>query len=182
MKRVLVLAPHIDDESIGCGATIARFVEEGHKVRVVAFSKAVISLLDGFTEEDVTKEFFLAVKKLGCLGHILNYPTRDFDLHRQDILDTMITLRGEWAPDLVICPAMTDRHQDHQIIAQEAVRAFWDVTLLGFESVLKCRRFYAQVYIPVETEHITKKPPFRQLQPPINLSYFIRMFSRTVFL
>jgi LmbE family N-acetylglucosaminyl deacetylase len=157
MHNVLVLAPHVDDESIGCGATIARFVEEGLSVRVAAFSKAVISLPDGVTEQQVTDEYFRAIGRLGCIGHIYNYPTRDFDLNRQDFLDTMVQMREAYEPDLVICPSLNDMHQDHQIIAEQACRAFWDVSVVGFESVRKCKRFDARVYIPVALEHVTRK-------------------------
>ena len=38
--KVLVLAPHTDDGEIGCGGTIARFIEEGADVYYVAFSSA----------------------------------------------------------------------------------------------------------------------------------------------
>src|SRR5581483_12142688 len=43
-RRVLVLAPHTDDGEFGCGATMARLVEEGAEVRYVAFSIATRSL------------------------------------------------------------------------------------------------------------------------------------------
>lgn len=157
MNNVLVLAPHIDDESLGCGATISKFVEEGKTVRVVAFSKAGISLPDGFTEDDITNEFFEALKILGCHGNICNYPTRDFDLNRQDILDTMIYMKEQENPDLVICPSLNDMHQDHQVIAQEAARAFWNTTILSFESVRKCKRFEATAFIRTSFQQMTRK-------------------------
>ena len=31
-KNILVLAPHTDDGELGCGGTIAKFVENGAKV------------------------------------------------------------------------------------------------------------------------------------------------------
>ena len=35
MNRILVLAPHPDDESIGCGGTLCRHVQQGDEVHVV---------------------------------------------------------------------------------------------------------------------------------------------------
>lgn len=43
-KKVLVLAPHTDDAELGCGASIARFIEEGSDILVAAFSSAEESL------------------------------------------------------------------------------------------------------------------------------------------
>jgi len=157
MKKVLILAPHVDDETLGCGATIARFIEEGRDCRVVAFSKAVVSLPPPHNEDSVTKEFFAATKILGCSAQIYNYPTRDFDLNRQDILDSMIQLRDSLRPDLVICPSLGDMHQDHKIVAEQACRAFWDTSIIGFESIRKCKKFDARIFTSVSLKHMTKK-------------------------
>lgn len=47
MRRVL--APHTDDGELGCGTSIARFVEEGADVFYAAFSTADQSLPEGDT-------------------------------------------------------------------------------------------------------------------------------------
>ena len=46
IQTVLILAPHTDDAELGCGGTIARFLEEGKKIYVAAFSTARASLPD----------------------------------------------------------------------------------------------------------------------------------------
>lgn len=42
-QRVLIFAPHCDDETLGCGGVISRLVEEGVPVRVVMLTNG-----DGF--------------------------------------------------------------------------------------------------------------------------------------
>ena len=39
-ERVVVFAPHTDDGEIGCGGTMAKFLEEDREVFYVAFSTA----------------------------------------------------------------------------------------------------------------------------------------------
>ena len=39
--KILVLAPHPDDETLGCGATIARLSNEGYNVQLLTFTDGV---------------------------------------------------------------------------------------------------------------------------------------------
>ena len=39
--RTLVVAPHADDETLGCGGTIVRLVREGHEVTVAVMTGAM---------------------------------------------------------------------------------------------------------------------------------------------
>ena len=47
MEKILILAPHTDDGELGCGGSIARFIEEGKDVYYVAFSTAEESVEHG---------------------------------------------------------------------------------------------------------------------------------------
>lgn len=65
---------------------------------------------------------------------VLHYPVRRFPQFRQDILEDIIKLKKELDPGgIVMCPSRFDIHQDHRVIADEAVRAFKDRTILGYE-------------------------------------------------
>ena len=46
-QRVLVMSPHTDDAELGCGGTMARWIEEGAEVYEAAFSTAELSLPEG---------------------------------------------------------------------------------------------------------------------------------------
>ena len=159
-RRILVLAPHTDDAELGCGGTIARFVEEGRQIFVVAFSIATESLPAGWAPDTLRTEFDLAMSALGVQpGNVraLNYPVRRFPERRQDILEELVTLKKELRPDLVLLPSATDCHQDHATIAAEGIRAFRDVSVFGYEMAWNNVAFSGQAFVVLEPGHLEKK-------------------------
>jgi len=55
-KRILVVAPHPDDETLGAGGTIAKFVAQGHRVDVLVVAGHLPPLYAiGCFEETVTE-------------------------------------------------------------------------------------------------------------------------------
>lgn len=158
--RMLVLAPHTDDAELGCGATIARALEEGVKVHVAAFSIAEDSLPPGVPRDTLEHEFRAAMATMGVPAdgvHVFRYPVRKLGYHRQDVLEAVVRLRGEISPDIVILPAGTDLHQDHQVLFAEGLRAFKHVTVLGYELPWNHVEFAAQAFVRVERRHLDAK-------------------------
>ncbi len=146
--RVLVLAPHTDDETLACGGTIAKYIERGADVSVYAFSCGTSNI----------SEFVGACRVLKADGHpFTNFKTRNFSDCRQEILDTMLILRRELKPDVVFVPAQSDCHQDHQVITQEAKRAFKNSTIYGYECPWNSYNFSNTCYNILSPEHITTK-------------------------
>jgi N-acetylglucosamine malate deacetylase 1 len=136
MKKVLVLAPHTDDGEFGCGGTINKLISEGNEVYYVAFSACEQSVLPQFPADVLITEVKAATQILGIKPENLilkQYEVRTFNYRRQDILDDIIKLRTTINPDLVFIPAMTDIHQDHKTIAEEALRAFKFTSILSYE-------------------------------------------------
>lgn len=149
-QNALILSPHTDDGEIGCGATIAKLTEQNWRVYYVAFS----------TGTATTREVTCAVRLLGIREGDLTtfqYPTRYFYERRQDILQQMINIRDKIEPEMVFCPATTDTHQDHQIIAAETHRAFKGSTILGYELPWNCQTFRSECFSKVEVSHMRKK-------------------------
>ncbi|MFS2386221.1 PIG-L family deacetylase, partial [Parabacteroides distasonis] len=50
-KNILVVAPHADDEILGCGATIYKMMQEGHNVYVLIMTNASKSDPNIFSEK-----------------------------------------------------------------------------------------------------------------------------------
>ncbi|WP_058369821.1 PIG-L deacetylase family protein [Psychrobacter sp. ENNN9_III] len=51
MKNVLVVAPHADDEVLGCGGTIAKHVRHGDNVYVAIMTNAAVGAPELFNSE-----------------------------------------------------------------------------------------------------------------------------------
>ena len=64
-ESVLIISPHTDDAELGCGGTIAKFIEMKKKVFVLALSTAKKSIPDGFESNSTGNEMYSASKILG---------------------------------------------------------------------------------------------------------------------
>jgi LmbE family N-acetylglucosaminyl deacetylase len=151
MKTILVLSPHTDDGELGAGGTIARFVEEGHAIWCVAFSTA--------DNPQLEIEFRAACVALGVMDRAIihDFPRRNFPQYRQAILQHLIGLRDRIKPDLVLTPSPHDIHQDHQVVTAEALRAFKQVSVLGYELPWNNLVFETRHFVLLEKYHIEAK-------------------------
>jgi len=157
-KKILVISPHTDDGELGCGGTIAKFIEEGHVVDYVALSSCEKSVPQGCPADILKKEVKKATKVLGIQNPILyEYEVREFPKYRQAILDTLIDLRKTLQPEIVFTPSSYDTHQDHSTIYQETYRAFKQCTILGYEQPWNNITFNTLAFISLREEHIQKK-------------------------
>lgn len=186
-KRVLILAPHTDDGEFGCGGTIARFAAEKVEVFSAAFSSCQKSVPKGFPKDILKKEYIAAGLKLGIKKSnliLFDYDVRTFPACRQEILEDLVKLRGELAPDLVLMPTLTDIHQDHLTIAEEGLRAFKNSTILCYEIPWNTISFFATAFIHLEKAWLDKKiVALSQYKSQAHRSYadaeYVRCLART---
>ncbi|MGE4470667.1 MAG: PIG-L deacetylase family protein [Desulfovibrio sp.] len=157
---ILVLCPHTDDGELGCGGFISQCREHGLEVWYAAFSNAWQSLPEGFPKDTLIHEVRAATKVLGIPeDHLLlfDFPVRKFDEHRQDILETLVRLRSDLRPELVVVPSLGDLHQDHSVIAHEAVRCFKMVSVLSYEMPWNNISFSSDCFVRLEERFVEKK-------------------------
>jgi len=159
-KKILILAPHTDDGELGCGGSIARFIEEKREVYYAAFSTAEESVEPDMPKDILEIEVKKATAKLGINKNnlfIFRNEVRKLNYIRQEILEELINLKREIDPDIIFMPSINDIHQDHSTVSREGLRAFKDRTILGYELIWNNITFNTTAFITLELKHVQAK-------------------------
>ena len=123
-KRVLVVAPHPDDETLGVGGTIAKFAEQGHEVAVLVVSGHLPPLYSREHYELTVKEAGRAFSVLGvATSRFLEIPATMIDEQPVGVLNgKVLGMIKEIEPHIVLCP-FPDRHIDHRVVFESVMVA-----------------------------------------------------------
>lgn len=146
--RILAIAPHPDDETLGCGGALFRHKAEGDDIYWLIITG--ISQEAGWQEKVVKKrdnEIDAVAEKYGFSDVFnLRLPTTKMDtLPISDLIGEISNVYKKVEPGIIYMPFAYDVHTDHQIIAK------------ALQSTLKWFRYphIKKVYIyetPSETE------------------------------
>jgi LmbE family N-acetylglucosaminyl deacetylase len=140
--RLVVVAPHPDDETLGLGATIAQLAATGVDVQVLSVSDGGAAqpgtTLWNRTRLETTRRHELrrAIEILGLPPPVaLGLPDGQLADHEDRLADLLVELLGGAAPGT--CCAATwrgDGHPDHEAVGRAAAQACarTDVTLLEY--------------------------------------------------
>ena len=123
MHNTLIIAPHPDDEVLGCGGTIARQTADGHSVTVAIVTKGT-PLFPASQVRQVRAEASKAAKLLGSRLLFMDLPVTTLHLMPEHKLNTAFAaLIAKAKPDTVLLPFPGDRHEDHRQIFDAAMVA-----------------------------------------------------------
>lgn len=159
-KRALFLAPHIDDVEFGCGGTINKLVNEGVDVMYIAFSDCKESISEELPKDILRKELSQSIESLGIKRDnikVLDFRVRYFYEERQKVLQSLIDIRKEFAPDIVFTPSQKDIHQDHKVVTEECIRAFKHTSIMGYELPWNCLSFSYDTIIALSKVDLQNK-------------------------
>jgi LmbE family N-acetylglucosaminyl deacetylase len=116
-RRVLVIAPHPDDEVLGAGGTIARLSDAGAEVVIAIVTKGAPPLYAEEAAANVRREARAAHARLGVARTVfLDHPAARLDeVPHHELNRTLGELVRDLAPDTVLLPFVGDIHLDHQL-------------------------------------------------------------------
>ena len=138
-KKILVVAPHADDETLGAGGTLLKAKELGIDI----YWLLITSPDKRKYSKTYIKEYqnqILKVKKFYGFSEIkkLNYPSASLDfIDKSKIIVNIQNSIKKFMPDTLIIPHIGDAHRDHFVTHTCAMAAckIFKIKKLGLQSI-----------------------------------------------
>ncbi|MDB4477323.1 PIG-L family deacetylase [Rhodopirellula sp.] len=129
MQQVLIIAAHSDDETLGCGGTIARHIAQGDELSVIFMTNGVGSRTQHSTEciTNRAKATDAAMEILGVKTHrSFDFPDNALDtVPLLEITKAIEEICNEWGiPKIVYTHCPHDLNIDHRTVYEATMTCF----------------------------------------------------------
>lgn len=125
MKKILVIAPHPDDELLGAGGMIIRNIKEGNEVYVCVVTIGTAPLFDPDMGKKNNQDAVDCHKAIGITkSYFLDLPSTMLEgIPRHELNGKILDVVREVQPEEVFIPHYGDMQKDHQMVADAAMVA-----------------------------------------------------------
>jgi LmbE family N-acetylglucosaminyl deacetylase len=119
-NKILVIAPHQDDEAIGCAGTLIKNAKAGGHVEIV------------FCTHDTTERMKESERAASIMGskknHFMQFPLRSLSGNK-DFYNNLALVINKVEPDVLFMPFLFDKHNDHRAVTQAVIAIRKDINL-----------------------------------------------------
>ena len=135
MKSVIVIAPHPDDETLGCGGTLLRHRDKGDRIHWLIAT--AVTGEGGYSQEAINKRTQEVQSVATAYGfdsvHTLGFPCAALDqVPFGKIVNSIGAVFKEVSPNVVYLPYRSDVHTDHRIV---------------FDAVVSCTKWFRYAFV-----------------------------------
>lgn len=170
--RILVVAPHPDDETLGVGGTLLRRKQEGHEIAWLIMTQMTEE--GGYSTQAVQHrlEVISKVSEFYNFDYVsqLSFATTALDtLSRQQLIESVSKVFDEFQPDEVFFPHFSDVHSDHKVTfeviasASKWFRRSFITRLIAYETLSETEfglnpvcSFQPNLFVNIQ-EHLARK-------------------------
>ena len=114
-KRVMIIAPHPDDEVLGCGGTLLHYYKNEAIITVEYLTDGRYGL--GGLGREMRKEEARSIKSMlpAIQQHFYDFEDSKLHEHRIEVTDILAHAIQNYKPDVILSPWVLDRHPDHHV-------------------------------------------------------------------
>ena len=171
MKNIVIVTPHPDDETLGCGGTILKYIEQGHKVFWLIITTAGDFVSNEWKQKRMQEITQVAKQYNFEKTFELNLEAATLDQVADSLLVGEISkVFLEIHPNIVYVPYPSDIHSDHKAVFEatmactkwfrypsvEKVLAYETLSETDFTINPDANNFRPNVYINIE-KYLDKK-------------------------
>ncbi len=122
-KKILILSPHPDDESLGCSGTILLYTGKGIDVYLIVISNGEKAEVEIENIGEIRKcEATASAALLGIKKTIfLDFPDKEITAHKEHIKKKLSEIIKDINPDIIFAPFPVDPHPDHRATSEIAL-------------------------------------------------------------
>jgi LmbE family N-acetylglucosaminyl deacetylase len=117
-ERLLVLAPHPDDEVIGCGGVVFQHLRDGRQVRVAVATDGVEAAPNEDTDAYRARREDESRRALNAAFDFFRFPDRALEQHFDDLAARLRDVLDQFRPDLILVPSAIEIHPDHVALSR----------------------------------------------------------------
>lgn len=176
-RDALIIAPHPDDESIGCGGSIIRHLKAGRKVKVIFLTDGDRGDFEGrFGDDYKTLRRQSAIRAMDMLGvqdyEFWSYGDRNLYSAEKEIEERLVHVLDIPDKPLVYAPSPYEAHPDHRA----SFNAVWrlkervEVNVAVYEVLMA---LYPNILVDVTAEMEKKKEAIKSYRTELSYNDYI---------
>jgi LmbE family N-acetylglucosaminyl deacetylase len=180
-NRVLVLAPHPDDEALGCGGSLRILSEAGKAIKVVFLTKGEKADPNLMDKERYSllreKEALKALKILSIRDHeFLRIPDRELYANMDKAIELISTIVKDFKPDALYSPSSLELNPDHRATAEIAMaqRNRCGLRIVFYELTVPLR---PNILVDITGVFRRKKKAVRAYKSQLRLADYVKLIS-----
>ena len=168
--KILVIAPHPDDEVLGCGGTIAKYGEHGDEVYLCVVTKAYSPEWSEEFIKNRPREVEAAGDVLGIKNiYFLDFLTVKLDsVPQKELIAKIYEVIKKVEPDVMYIPHIGDLNKDHRLVFEASLVAARPINnrikkILSYETLSSTEwgapivPFVPNVYEEISSDDFEKK-------------------------
>jgi LmbE family N-acetylglucosaminyl deacetylase len=112
-ERVLIIAPHPDDEVVGCGGIILKYLNQGAKVTIVVVTNGEYG---NFAQESINRQIECTEAWSGHQNIDICFWEQEDSHIESTVINNYVDIIREICPHVIYVPWFMDRHIDHFMV------------------------------------------------------------------